>query len=346
MGFLPTIKDVAAAAGVHFTTVSMALRGDPRLRPETRNRILAAALRTGYQRNPVSEALSRHRRPVTESTYVPRIAYLANRSPENGFYTPSYVRALLKGVREKAQMLGYGFEVLFIDHGHYNSRSLYRYLKKNGINGLILGAFEPGRHELELPWSEFCVVQIDSRHLRSAFTFVSNDQLHAVRLSFRRLWDLGYRRIGLAVGAKDEIVTANLPVCGYLLEQATVHQRRWIEPLFFPPNVGAATAAKITAAWVKRESPDAVVCNWASIRRLLHASGVACPEKVACACMCLRQPVASLAGVVANLELVGSQLTAMLAALLQSEQYGVPVIPTSTYVEGFWHDGSSAPRRK
>jgi hypothetical protein len=109
--------------------------------------------------------------------------------------------------------------------------------------------------------------------------------------------------------------------------------------------LGVAAAAKIAADWVERESLDAVVCNWVSIRRLLHAAGIACPERVACACMCLRQPVASLAGVVANLELVGSQLTAMLAALLQSEQYGVPEIPTSTYVEGFWHDGSSAPAR-
>lgn len=345
MRFLPTIKDVAEAAGVHFTTVSMALRGDPRLRPETRNRILAAVLRTGYQRNPVSDALSRWRRPAAGAAFAPRIAYLANRSPEDGFYSPAYIRVLLKGARDKALALGYGFEVLFVDRGHHDSRSLDCYLKKKGINGLIIGAFEPGRPGLELNWDEFCVVQIDSRHLQPAFTFVSNDQLHAVRLSYQKLRALGYRRIGLAVGANDEIATANLPVCGYLLEQAGIPRGPQVEPLLFPSNLGPAAAAEAVASWIKRESMDAVISNWTNLRQLLRRGGIACPAEVACVCTCLQKSGGSLAGVVANLELVGHQLTGMLATLLQSEHYGVPPSPTSTYVEGLWHDGASAPAR-
>ncbi len=345
MGYLPTIKDVAQAAGVHFTTVSMALRGDPRLRPDTRARILAAALRMGYQRHPVSAALSRHRQPAAAAASPPRIAYLSNRSPENGFYNASYIRALLGGAEEKARALGYGFEVLFVDRGYHDSRSLSRYLRKRGINGIIIGAFEPDRRGLELNWDEFCVVQIDSRHLQPAFTFVSNDQLHAVRLSFQKLRALGYQRIGLAVGASDEIVTANLPVGGFLLEQSALRRSQRAKPLLFPSNLTLPAAAKILAEWIRRESIEAVICNWASIRRLVHAGGLACPQSVACACLCLRQPSPSLAGVVANLGLVGSQLTGMLAALLQSEQYGVPAAPTRSYVEGIWHDGASAPQR-
>jgi LacI family transcriptional regulator len=339
----PTIKDVAKAADVHFTTVSMALRSDPRIRPETRNRILAAALRTGYQRNPVAAALSMRRRSVVAAQSTPRIAFVSNRSPENGFHRRDYIGNLLRGAREKALALGYEFEVLFVDEGHHDSQSLYRYLKKHAISGLIIGAFEPDRSELSLPWDEFCVVQIDSRHLRPSFTFVSHDQMHAVRLAFTNLRRLGYRRVGLAIGANDPIVTANLPGCGYLLELFSVRPADRLEPLLFPPNVNMKAAARIVAEWVRETEADAVICNWMMIGRLLRLGGA--PRRVGSACMCLQRPVPHLAGVVSNTDLVGSQLTSRLAALLQSEIYGVPGIPTSTYVEGFWHDGASAPER-
>jgi LacI family transcriptional regulator len=340
---MPTIKDVARAAGVHFTTVSLALRCDPRIRPETRNRVLAAALRAGYQRSPIASALSMRRRSAVAATLVPKIAYLTNRSPENGFYRRDYIGNLLRGAREKAQALGYEFEVAFLDDGHHDSFSLYRHLKKNAISGLIVGALEPDRPELSLPWDEFCVVQIDSRHLQPSFTFVSHDQMNAVRLAFENLRRLGYRRVGLAVGANDEIVTANLPGCGYLLESAGIRKSDRVKPLLFPPDLGPRAAARTVAAWVREQAVGAVICNWMSIPRLLRLGGA--PGRVGCACMCLQQPMPALAGVVSNTELVGSQLTSSLAALLQSECYGVPPVPTSTYVEGFWHDGASAPPR-
>ena len=343
MGFLPTIKDVAQAAEVHFTTVSMALRGDPRVRPETRKRILAAALRTGYQRNPVSNALSLRRRTARAAAIIPRIAYLANRSPENGFYSRDYISNLLQGAKEKALTLGYEFEVLFVDKGHHDSRSLHHYLKTHAIHGFIIGAFEPDRSGLKLKWDDFCIVQIDSRHFQPSFNFVSHDQMHAVRLAFQNLRRLGYRRVGLAVGAIDEIVTANLPGCGYLLETSSVRVDDRVKPLLFPPDVSMSAAAKIAADWIKKEAVDAVICNWTYIPRLLRMGRV--PSHVACACMCLQEGIPNVAGVVSNTELVGSQLTSMLAALLQSESYGIPSIPTSTYVEGFWHDGPSAPPR-
>jgi hypothetical protein len=52
-----TMKDVADAAGVARSTVSLALRHDPSIPEETRNRILAAAEKVGYKVNPLVSAL-------------------------------------------------------------------------------------------------------------------------------------------------------------------------------------------------------------------------------------------------------------------------------------------------
>lgn len=344
-GFAPTIKDVARAAGVHFTTVSMALRGDPRLRAETRTRIFAAVARVGYRRTPVSTALSRRRSSSRLAPVTARIAYVANRAPEHGLSRLDYFHQVVQGARAQAEALGYEFELLFVDRGRHDSASLYRHLVRYGVKGLILGAFEPNRPSVELPWEEFCVVKFDGRHMRPAATFVSNDQMHATRLAVQRLRALGYRRIGLAIGVSDEVGTGELPLCGYLLEQSRIPTRERVPPLHFPPGATDADVRRVLAPWLRRERVDAVISTWTSIRRLLRSLGLRCPDDVACACACLSQRLPGQAGVVANLELVGREATGRLAALLRAEQYGVPDLPTSTYVEGTWCDGASAPRR-
>jgi DNA-binding LacI/PurR family transcriptional regulator len=53
----PTIREVAAAAGVSPTTVSHALNGKGRLDPRTRARIQRTADRLGYQVNPIARGL-------------------------------------------------------------------------------------------------------------------------------------------------------------------------------------------------------------------------------------------------------------------------------------------------
>ncbi|MFA5264048.1 MAG: LacI family DNA-binding transcriptional regulator [Opitutaceae bacterium] len=345
MARLPTIKDVASAAGVHFTTVSMALRGDPRLRPETRDRIFEAVARVGYRRNPVSESLSQRRSSGNAVAIAPRIAYLANRSPEEGMLKFAHYRLMIHGAREQAEAFGYGFEALFVDSGYHDSQSLYRYLKENAIKGVIIGAFEPTRRTLELPWEEFCVVKIDSRHMSPAATFVSNDQMQYVRLAFQKLRALSYRRIGLAIGVNDELGTGGLHTCGLLLEQSSIDRDQQVEPLFFPPEASDSDVAQMLGSWIKKGSVDAVISNSMSIRRLLGSSGARCPEDVACASVCMSQKTPSLAGVVANLDMIGRQVTGSLIALLRAEKHGIPESPTSTYVQGNWHDATSAPRR-
>ncbi len=57
----PTIRDVAARAGVSKSLVSLALRGAPRVAPETREAILQAAEELGYRRNAAAHALVAHR---------------------------------------------------------------------------------------------------------------------------------------------------------------------------------------------------------------------------------------------------------------------------------------------
>lgn len=55
----PTIKDVAAEAGVGIKTVSRVLNGEPNVRPEMRARVLETATRLNYRRNTIASSIRR-----------------------------------------------------------------------------------------------------------------------------------------------------------------------------------------------------------------------------------------------------------------------------------------------
>ncbi|MFA5264603.1 MAG: LacI family DNA-binding transcriptional regulator [Opitutaceae bacterium] len=341
----PTIRDVARVAGVHFTTVSMALRGHAGIPAVTRDRIVAVASRIGYVRNRVFAALSNQRSNKGGDHFRPRIAYLTNRSPEEGFLMYWHFQSLIAGARRQAEALGYDFEVLFIDKGYHNSQTLGPYLKKNSITGVIIGAFEPDRAEIELDWNEFCAVKIDSRHMKPPLNFVASDQMNDVRDAHAHLYALGYRRIGLAVGQVDEESTDGLHLSGLILARQDHPSAEPIPPLFFPHGTTEKSAIPLIRSYVIEHGLDVILCNWTNIRNMIERAGFECPREVACACVCLPRRTRNLAGIVTNLEGVGERVTSLLVALLRMEQKGVPDFATRTYVRGKWSDGSSASPR-
>ena len=54
---MTTLKDIAVAAGVDTMTVSRGLRGEGRMAPATRNRVLETARRLGYKPNAAARAV-------------------------------------------------------------------------------------------------------------------------------------------------------------------------------------------------------------------------------------------------------------------------------------------------
>lgn len=340
-----TLKDVARVAEVHFTTVSLALRGHPSIPEATRERIRRTAERMGYVPNPVYQALTRRRQKSATPSRPPALAYVVNRPPELGFDALPHHRYFLAAGRAQAEALGYRLELLFVSDDHHSSDSLEAYLAAERIEGVVVAAFEPGFGNLVLDWSRYAVVKIDSEHIEPAATLVTNDQEQVTRLAFRRLRELGYRRIGLAVGRADEDCTRRRYTAGLLLEQAQVEVEERIPPLLFPYNISASDAAGLVGRWVRRHRVDAVMSNWSNVDDVCRQAGLSVPENVACAGLCMGEPNPHMAGVVTSLASVGREVISTLARLLRSGQRGLPEFPVRTFIEGYWQDGPTAPAR-
>ncbi|HEX8508698.1 MAG TPA: LacI family DNA-binding transcriptional regulator, partial [Propionibacteriaceae bacterium] len=98
----PGMQDVARVAGVSHQTVSRVLNGHPRVRAETRARVLAVIADLGYRRNPAARAL------VTSRSRT--IGVLA---PRSGLFGPV---STLVAVEVAARTAGLFVSVASLDH--------------------------------------------------------------------------------------------------------------------------------------------------------------------------------------------------------------------------------------
>lgn len=330
-----TIKDVATAAGVHFATVSRALRGDPRISVATLARVRAAATNLGYQRATECLALSARRAPRSVQLRAERIALVCNRSPENGYSRFVHYRSIERGARLHAAELGYACELLHVDRGHHDARSLGRYLAGAGIRGIVFMNIEVERRQIDLPWSEFSAVKIDSEKLLPPFTSLAVDQFGTTLLAFRRMRTLGYRRVGLAVSDEGELTSGGLSTAASLLAQSELPEAEQVRPFYFSEGLTNQTVGRLIRPWLERERVEAVISHRTQVRTYAHGR--------ACATTCMHTPVPGLAGVMVDFRQVGRQAVALLVGQLQSGQFGVPAKGTRSYFQGVWCEGASAP---
>ena len=338
-----TIKDVAKVAGVHFTTVSLALRDHASLPVTTKQRIREIADRMGYVRNPVFAALTHFHLRGRVRAVAPRIGYLVNHTLDRSAGLYQLQRQTLLGALEQARLLGVDFEVVGVQEHGFDAKRIADFLDSRRITGIVLAGFDPRLSSVDLDWSRYSVVKIDSLHMEPQAPVVGSDNRQDVRLAFKRLQQLGYRRIGLAVGRADEDATERLYSAGYLLEQCAIPAEERVPELLLPYECSVAQAGALVGEWIRRHKVEAVMCNWPVIGEMLATAGLRVPQDVACVSLCLLKPDGRMAGVFRNFRVIGAKAVALVNTLLKSGEHGVPEYASRTYVRSQWHDGDSAP---
>lgn len=342
-----TIKDVARAADVHFTTVSLALRDHASIPEKTRTRIREVADQLGYQKNAVFSALTQFHVNGRTRAEAPRIAFVANRAFDEPSSFHTHLRSFYEGARHQAGVLGYELESIIVAQERYDSRSLERYLRSLAIPGLVIASFEPGYDTLSLNWDDYSIVKIDSMHMAPDSVIVGNDHRQDIRTAYRRLSEKGYRRIGLAIGRADEESTQHRYSAGYLIErtESVARGEDHIPPLLFPFNPNREQVVTLLRSWVKHYQLDAVISHHNHIDTLLAEAGYSVPDDIACACLCIRDEGTALTGVRPNYHMIGVKAVSQLATQIRLGERGIPEFSPQTYVRSEWQEGRSAPAR-
>lgn len=334
-----SLRDVAREVGVSHVTVSLALRGDPRVSARRRVEIQAAAQRLGYRPDPMLSSLSAYRhskRPVAISS---TIAWLNQWTDPRELHRLHEFEAYWNGAREAAEQLGYRLEEFKIPPDLTGGR-LQKILEARGVSGILI---PPHHTPLALPdfdWSRFSLVRLGLSVKDPRAHVVTSDQMGCTALAFERLHERGYRRIGYVSSRPFDRKTGGNFRAGYLSSQdALVPLRRHLPPLFLADDSSAEDERQL-GAWLKRAKPDALITSMTGLHPLLRRLGWRVPDDVAVCATSL--PDGNFdSGVDQNSTEIGHVAARTLAALIHQNERGIPRYCRRILVEPRWVEGSS-----
>ena len=352
-----TLTDVARKAGVHVTTVSLALRNHPRLPVTTREKIQALAREMGYAPDPFLRALVAYRGRVMQRRNAPTLAYVTNWNTRWGWKKVTAHPDFYAGALAKAKELGYGLDHFWLKEEGMTQGRLSQILVSRGINGLIIASH--GREmgdALQFDWHNFSAVKIDYFPHKPALHNVTNNQCDIVRLAMQKVMAAGYRRIGFVMHRGWDHAVDHLWTAGFLCEQQALGARERIPAHLFPEaepverwlnesKADVAPDAEPFARWFEKYRPEVLITKGAFLQQLLADMGLRVPRDVALVDVFLEDRTGVTAGVRQNHAEVGALAVEILAGQLQHNKFGVPEIPTTTFVEGTWFDGETCPPR-
>jgi LacI family transcriptional regulator len=343
-----TLADVARKAGVHPTSVSMALRNHPDLPIATRERLQAVAKAMGYVPDPNLSALVAYRTRNSNSGNSRPLAYITNWDTREGWKEKPAHAQFFSGAREKARELGYHLDHFWLSEPGFTPQRISQILYTRGISGLIFAShLNDSDKLLAFDWSKFCSVKIDYAPRNPPIHNISNDQRSMMQTAMQKVRAAGYKRPALITTKQfDEFVRQGWSA-GFLVEQQWLPPEDRI-PIFHTTDAAADSAEgkqirEEFARWLQIHQPDVILSYSQFALPLLNALNVSVPRDVAYVELFLQNTSGEFAGMRENCVRVGEVAVEFLAGQLQQNRVGIPAYPMATLVEGTWFDGASLP---
>jgi LacI family transcriptional regulator len=267
------LKDVARLAGVDASTASRVLRGDERkpAKPETRERVLAAAREMGYRANSVARSLRTRQREAI-GLIIPDAA------------NPGFAQ-IFKGVQ--AVMTEAGWHVIVVE-GRQPARpdlGWDRIVFEGRVDGvLVLTATIRDPVVRRVAESGFPLVVVNRRSNGIAGSVVMNDA-RGSEVAVAHFHDLGHRRIGHIAGPSN-LDTGRRRLAGYrdaLKRRKLPARPEWIAVTDYT-EAGGYDAAREILAKSRGDLPTAIyVATFMSglgAIQALNEAGFRVPEDV------------------------------------------------------------------
>jgi LacI family transcriptional regulator len=332
-----TLRDIAKVAGVHFTTVGLALRNDSRIKPVTVAKVQAVSRTLGYTRDAMLSALTTYRHGGTNH-FAGVIACITTYEAAALKTNPTECR-MIEAATACAHSQGFTLESFQINAPGMTGKLMSRMLRARGIQGVLLSPRLPVPSPMpDMEWENFSTVAIGYSITRPRVNRVCTHHAFNNRLMMAELRARGYRRIGLIL--QYEVFERSLGIVpgAFLAEQYLLPEEDRVRPLI---------AHKVTKAslreWLRKQRIDCVILTGEAvqIRTWIDELGYEVPAKLGVCLATLYGPCAGIAGIDIQLELIGETAVRTVVSMLQQNERGLPLYPRYVAVEGRWVDRPS-----
>jgi len=334
--------EIARRAGCNQSTVSRALRNDPRIPSSTRQRIKRLATRMGYRPNALVAALMAHikinRRAPCQST----LGWI-NHYPPNDRELKEACQLFEKAAKERANKLGYNMESFWLNEPGMSVKRLVQILYTRNIRGLVFApyTFANERWGREFDWEHLAAVVIGRTPLYPPIHRMDWDISYNTDLIIKRLPELGYRRIGFTISNRIEEWTCNQYGAQFWLH---FHSTRLLDivPCFFHPDFGPESEKKF-GQWLEKYKPDALICGSVMFKAWLAKLGLSVPKDIGLAKIDVSTDPETHDWSGIDRHIKDNSITAvdLVVAQMQNNEFGIPPFQKLVLVRGSWVDGKT-----
>lgn len=331
----PTLRSLAKSLGLSRTTISDALRGSPRVKAETVQRVRDAAKVAGYEHNPLTGAVMSQLRRSRGQEFRGVLAALdiveASRSPQ----AVRYNQALLKGITERAAELGFKLERFELGPDGMRLNRLDTILHTRNIQGIVLLPAS-GLPDLSgLNWERYTAVYADLYINRPPLHCVCLDHYRSMLMLMRELHERGYRRPGLFMEISlDERLQ-------YRWEGAFLALQKVLPNLTEVPTLRANNISREEfMPWFRKHKPDVVLGHFPEAISWMRDCGARLPKSHGFVCLnSLRVTQEPCAALDFQPALIGARAAELVIGQLLHNELGIPVQPSLTTIPARFLEG-------
>ncbi len=333
----PTIRTLAAAAGVSKATVSLALRNHPRIREEVRLRIQKLAEEAGYQPNALVTNLLTQLRSSQKASYQSTLGLVYMSDDPVRFKSFTTYQEWVAGCRARAAQVGYKVDEFSLHESSLSPERLVSILKTRNIQGLVvLGPF-PGNvipPALDVVWQRSSSIVVGVRPVHPRLSCVSNDQFSTAAHAVEEVVRLGYRRPGYCLDPEVDNWVEDRFIAGYGSAVRRAGLKKTPPPFAFHPDDEAGFRK-----WVEKHRPDVILSMHMEIENWLKKMGLKAPDDIGLAHLDRTSTVKRWAGMSQNNESIGIAAVDMVVGQLHRNETGVPLFQKNMFISGSWLPG-------
>lgn len=334
-----TIRDIAKEVGLHFSTVSQALKNSSRIKAETREKVQDVAKRMGYRPDPMLSALMAYRTQQQHRTFQGVLGWI-NGWPEKDYFLREegcYSEYFI-GARQRAETLGYKVESFWLQEEGLSTSRVQGILSARNVHGILIPPFPEDFEMPEFDWNLFQGVCFGYSVHDMRLHRVTANQFHNTLLMYEELLKKGYERIGFALPQFiDDRVDGQFSAA--FLHMNSGRKKRSCLPPFLDLQDDGSRAAFLE--YVTRYKPEVLMLHDPVYLDILKDAGYHVPEDIGVGLLSIMPNHHGVAGIYEYGLQTGSAAVDLLVAMLHRGEKGLPEVSSAMLINGQWNDGPS-----